>query len=869
MTSPPRTADELRSAFGDFFAARDHTVVPSASLIPHDPTVLFNVAGMVPYKAYFVGDETPPYRRAVSSQKCVRAGGKHNDLDEVGRTTRHLVFFEMMGNFSFGDYFKEQAIPWSWELVTDGFGFDPERLWITVHDSDDEAEQIWHDVVGVPMERIQRLGDKDNFWQMGDTGPCGPCSELHLDRGPSYGPDGGPTSDPRGDRFMEFWNLVFMQYDQGRDGRRTPLPNPSIDTGAGLERILCLLQGVEAVWETDLMRPLIEQACAITGRAYRVGDYEDRDSFAIRVLAEHARASTMLIGDGVFPSNEGRGYVLRRIIRRAVRFAYLSGTTELVLPSLCETAIDVMESAYPAVAKQREYIVGVIANEEDRFRHTLRNGLTILDNELASITDADLTGATAFLLHDTYGFPLELTQEIAGERGTGVDIAGFRHEMEQQRTRAKGARREHGDDERVGAYRELVEQFGITEYLGYTNDETESQVLAVLDGDEAGTVEVFLERTPFYAESGGQIGDTGTIATDTGRLQVLDTTFALPNLRRHIGRLVDGTIAAGQVATARIDIDRRQATRRNHTGTHLVHYALRAVLGDHVKQEGSMVGPDRLRFDFSHYEPVTDEQIREIERIANDETLANTPTRIFETTMAEAERLGAIAFFGDKYGDIVRVLEAGHSVELCGGTHVKATGDIGTIKIVSESSIGSNLRRIEAVTGANSVALLQRDEQLLADAARLMGSGVDDVVGGVQRKLDEIKSLNEELKVLRGQLARSRAGELAAGADDGVVVARVDGLVPGDLRQVALAVRQEPGVEVVVLVGETPGGGVGLVATVAPGSGRVAADLIRDAAKAVGGGGGGKGDIATAGGKDTSNIDEALKLATEATRSER
>ena len=869
MTSPPRTADELRSAFGDFFAARDHTVVPSASLIPHDPTVLFNVAGMVPYKAYFVGDETPPYRRAVSSQKCVRAGGKHNDLDEVGRTTRHLVFFEMMGNFSFGDYFKEQAIPWSWELATDGFGFDPERLWITVHDSDDEAEQIWHDVVGVPMERIQRLGDKDNFWQMGDTGPCGPCSELHLDRGPSYGPDGGPASDPRGDRFMEFWNLVFMQYDQGRDGRRTPLPNPSIDTGAGLERILCLLQGVEAVWETDLMRPLIEQACAITGRAYRVGDYEDRDSFAIRVLAEHARASTMLIGDGVFPSNEGRGYVLRRIIRRAVRFAYLSGTTELVLPSLCETAIDVMESAYPAVAKQREYIVGVIANEEDRFRHTLRNGLTILDNELASITDADLTGATAFLLHDTYGFPLELTQEIAGERGTGVDIAGFRHEMEQQRSRAKGARREHGDDERVGAYRELVEQFGITEYLGYTNDETESQVLAVLYGDEAGTVEVFLERTPFYAESGGQIGDTGTIATDTGRLQVLDTTFALPNLRRHIGRLVDGTIAAGQVATARIDIDRRQATRRNHTGTHLVHYALRAVLGDHVKQEGSMVGPDRLRFDFSHYEPVTDEQIREIERIANDETLANTPTRIFETTMAEAERLGAIAFFGDKYGDIVRVLEAGHSVELCGGTHVKATGDIGTIKIVSESSIGSNLRRIEAVTGANSVALLQRDEQLLADAARLMGSGVDDVVGGVQRKLDEIKSLNEELKVLRGQLARSRAGELAAGADDGVVVARVDGLVPGDLRQVALAVRQEPGVEVVVLVGETPGGGVGLVATVAPGSGRVAADLIRDAAKAVGGGGGGKGDIATAGGKDTSNIDEALKLATEATRSER
>ncbi|MDQ3737723.1 MAG: alanine--tRNA ligase, partial [Actinomycetota bacterium] len=800
-------------------------------------------------------------------QKCVRAGGKHNDLDDVGRTKRHLVFFEMMGNFSFGDYFKEQAIPWSWELVTEGFGFDPQRLWVTVHESDDEAEQIWHEAVGVPMERIQRLGDKDNFWQMGDTGPCGPCSELHYDRGPEFGPAGGPLGDPDGDRFMEFWNLVFMQYDQERDGSRTPLPNPSIDTGAGLERILCLLQGVEAVWETDLMKPLIERACSITGRAYRIGDYEDRDSFAIRVLAEHARSSAMLIGDGVFPSNEGRGYVLRRIIRRAVRFAYLAGTTELVLPALCETAIDVMNSAYPALAKQRDYIVGVIANEEDRFRHTLRNGLMILDQELASAGDAaDLSGATAFLLHDTYGFPLELTQEIAGERGTGVDIAGFGREMEQQRSRAKAARPERGDDERIDAYRQLVEQYGVTEFLGHIDEETESRVLALLDDDAEGTVEVFLDRTPFYAEGGGQIGDTGTIATDTGRLEVLDTTFALPNLRRHVGRLVDGTITAGQVATARIDVERRDATRRNHTGTHLVHYALRAVLGDHVKQEGSMVGPDRLRFDFSHYEPVTDDQIREIERIANEDTLANTPTRIFETTMAEAERLGAIAFFGDKYGEIVRVLEAGRSIELCGGTHVRATGDIGAIKIVSESSIGSNLRRIEAVTGANSVALLQRDERLLTDAARLVGSGIDDVVGGVQRKLDEIKSLNDELKALRGQLATARAGELAAGADDGVVVTRVDGLAPGDLRQVALAVRQEPGVDVVVVIGETPGGGVGLVATVAPGSGRVAAELIRDAARAVGGGGGGKGDIATAGGKDPSGIDEALKLATEAAR---
>ena len=864
MTSPPRTADELRSAFGDFFAARDHTVVPSASLIPHDPTVLFNVAGMVPYKAYFVGDETPPYRRAVSSQKCVRAGGKHNDLDEVGRTTRHLVFFEMMGNFSFGDYFKEQAIPWSWELVTDGFGFDPERLWITVHDSDDEAEQIWHDVVGVPMERIQRLGDEDNFWQMGDTGPCGPDSELHFDRGPGYGPDGGPQGDPAGDRFMEFWNLVFMQFVQDRDGTRTPLPRPSIDTGAGLERLVCLLQGVEAVWETDLMAPLVARATALTGRTYRVGEYDDRDSFAIRVLAEHARSCTMLIGDGVFPSNEGRGYVLRRILRRAVRFAYLTGTQDAVMPALTETAIDVMGNAYPGVAKQRDYIVGVVANEEERFRHTLRNGLSILDHELDDAIGTGLSGETAFVLHDTYGFPLELTQEIAAERGTNVDIAGFQTAMTQQRERAKAARRDHDDDDaRLDAYRELVEQFGVTEFVGYRADESESRLLAVLPGEDD-SVEVFLDRTPFYAESGGQVGDTGSITTDTGRVEVRDTTFALPNLRRHVGKIVDGAIEAGQLATARIDAERRDAIRRNHTGTHVVHYALRAVLGDHVKQAGSLVGPDRLRFDFSHYEAVSDAEILEIERIANAETLANTPTRIFETTMEEAERIGAIAFFGDKYGEIVRVLEAGHSVELCGGTHVRATGDIGTIKIVGESSIGSNLRRIEAVTGTNSVALLQRDEQLLSDAARLVGTGVDDVLVGLQRKLDELRAAQDELRQLRSQSARARAGELAAAALDGVVVSRLDGMSTGDLRELAIAVRQQPSVTVVVLAGATDTGGVALAAAVAPETGLVAADLLRDAAKLVGGGGGGKGDVATAGGKDPARLDEALGVAREA-----
>jgi alanyl-tRNA synthetase len=859
--STPRTADELRSAFTGFFADRGHQVVPSASLIPHDPTLLFTVAGMVPFKPYFVGDETPPYKRAVTSQKCARAGGKHNDLDDVGRTSRHLVFFEMLGNFSFGDYFKSDAIPWAWDLVTNTFGLDGDRLWVTVHESDDDAEAIWHEQVGVPMSRIQRLGDKDNFWQMGETGPCGPCSEIHFDRGPAFGPEGGPLADTAGERFMELYNLVFMQFNQAADGTRTPLPKPSIDTGAGLERILCVLQDVDAVWETDLMRPLIEQACSLTGKSYTSGDYDDRDSFAMRVLAEHARSSTMLVADGVFPSNENRGYVLRRIIRRAVRYAYLLGTEQLVMPSLVETAIDVMGNAYPDVAKQRDFIVGVLTREEERFRQTLKTGLAILEDELVT-NPTKLPGTTAFTLHDTYGFPLELTEEIASERGVAVDGEGFDAEMQAQRERAKAARKGAAvGDERMNAYRDVVEQYGTTEFVGYTDDTTEAKVLAVLPGAEEGTVEIFLDRTPFYAESGGQVGDAGTINADTGIAEVIDTTFALPGLRRHVAKVLSGEMIAGANATATIDVERRDATRRNHTGTHLLHHALRIVLGEHVKQAGSLVGPDRLRFDFSHYAPVSDEEIARIEAIVNAETLANAPARAFETTKDEALAMGAMAFFGDKYGDIVRVLEAGSSIELCGGTHVKATGDIGIVKVVSESSIGSNLRRIEAVTGANTLALLQRDEHVITDVARLVGASTDDLVGGVQRRLDEIKHLQDELKALRAQLATGRAGELAGGAEAGVVVQRVDGLSPGDLRELAIAVRQQAGVEIVVLAGISDSGGVSLVSAVTPASGKVAGELIKDAAKAVGGGGGGKGDVATAGGKNPDGIDEALRIA--------
>ncbi|MCX6541782.1 MAG: alanine--tRNA ligase [Actinobacteria bacterium] len=863
MSTPPTTANQLRDAYTGFFADRGHTPVASASLIPHDPTVLFTVAGMVPFKSYFVGDETPPFKRAVTAQKCARAGGKHNDLDDVGRTKRHLVFFEMLGNFSFGDYFKSDAIPWSWELVTEVFGLDGDRIWITVHESDDEAEQIWHDQVGVPMNRIQRLGDKDNFWQMGDTGPCGPCSELHIDRGPSFGPDGGPLNDPQGDRFMEFWNLVFMQFNQAPDGTRTPLPKPSIDTGAGLERILALVQGKDSVWETDVMSPLIDQASSVTGKSYRVGDYDDRNSFSLRVLAEHARSSTMLVNDGVFPSNEGRGYVLRRIIRRAVRHAYLLGTERLVMPGLVETAIDVMGGAYPDVIANKDFIVGVLTKEEERFRQTLKTGLVILEDELAKDSKV-LKGTTAFTLHDTYGFPLELTEEIAGERGVAVDREGFDTDMAEQRRRAKAGRKSNATDEdQTDIYRELSEQFGATEFVGYTDTTAEGRVLGVYEVED-GEIEIFLERTAFYAESGGQVGDTGTITTSTGVAEVLDTTFALPGLRRHRARLVSGTISAGQNATAAIDVVRRDAIRRNHTGTHILHHALRVVLGAHVKQAGSLVGPDRLRFDFSHYSAVTDEEIAQIEQIANTEVLNNVVARSYETTKDEATALGAIAFFGDKYGDIVRVLEAGSSVELCGGTHVKATGDIGTIKIVGESSVGSNLRRIEAVTGYNSIALLQREDRMLTDTARLVGVATNEVVDGVQRKLDEIKALNDEIKALRAKAAMGQAAELAASATGGVLVSRVDGLAPGELRDLALAVRQQAGIEAVILGGLTPTGGVTLVAAITAAFGGQASDLIKDAAKAVGGGGGGKGDIATAGGKNPEGLDQALELARQA-----
>jgi alanyl-tRNA synthetase len=857
------TANELRQAFLRFFEERGHTPVPSASLIPHDPDLLFTVAGMVPFKPYFLGEQPAPFPRATTVQKCVRAGGKDSDLEEVGRDGRHLSFFEMLGNFSFGDYFKPQAIPMAWEMVTELFGIDPELLWVTVHVSDDEAAELWRDEVGVDPARIQRL-DADNWWGPpgGPPGPCGPCSEIYVDKGPAYGPGGGPAVGGD-DRFLEIWNLVFMQYSRGVDGVDTELPRKNIDTGAGLERILGVLQGVDSVYETDVLAPLVDEAQRLTGR--RIGT-DGRTDASLRILAEHARAMSFLVGDGVFPSNEGRGYVLRRIIRRAVRHAYLLGADQVVTPALVDATVEVMGQAYPDLTREAGFVRDVVAREEERFRQTLKAGTTILDAELDKVAEGGtLPGAVAFLLHDTHGFPFELTEEIAAERSLGVDDEGFAAEMAEQRRRAKEARKSGAAGTQGEAYVELLEQFGPTEFTGREEDESKARVLAVIDegtdDDGAPLVSVVLDRTPFYAESGGQVGDTGTIHGEAGQVQVLGTTYGAPGLHRHRGRVVSGALTPGNEVVAGIDVERRDAIRRNHTATHLLHWALREVLGAHVKQQGSQVGPDRLRFDFSHYEAMTPDEVTRVEDLVNADVLANPPAHHYETTMEYAEQIGAVAFFGDKYGEVVRVLEAGpHSTELCGGTHVKALGDIGPVKVVSEGSIGSNLRRIEAVSGFGPIELLRREEAQAADVARLLGVAPDDVADAVAKRLAELKELRDELKAAKRASVASRADELAARAVDGVVVERVDGLDRDGLRDLALLLRDQAGLRGVVLGGAPEGGGVAMVSAVRPDVGLHASELIAEAAKLVKGGTGKNAELAVAGGRDPAELDAALEL---------
>jgi alanyl-tRNA synthetase len=866
---PPRTADELRRAFLDFFAERGHQVVPSASLIPHDAGLLFTVAGMVPFKPYFVGEEPAPWPRAASIQKCVRAGGKHNDLDDIGRTNRHFSFFEMLGNFSFGDYFKAEAIPFAWELYTEGLDLDPNRLWVTVHETDDEAEAIWRDAIGVPAERIQRMGE-DNFWRMADTGPCGPCTEIFWDLGAEFGADGGPLHGSE-DRFVEIWNLVFMQYDAQPDGSLVPLPKPSVDTGAGLERNLAVLQGVPTAWDIDLFRELIVAAEGATGTTYGGGGEPD---VSLRILAEHGRAMTFLVSDGVVPSNEDRGYVLRRIIRRAVRHAYRLGTRDLVTPRMVEATIGVMGEAYPDLAKHRDLVLGIVGREEERFLRTLQRGVDLLDDVL---TEGDVTGDRAFFLHDTLGFPIDLTREIAGERERTVDLEGFAARMEAQRTRARDALKAEGGSAAapVELYRELLDDHGPTEFTGRQEYTTEgARVIGIIaTGERLGRaesgaeVDVLLDRTPFYAESGGQVGDTGTITGPEGlEVRVLDTVYAIPGtLSLHRARVVAGELDEGATVTAAIDGDRRDDIRRNHTATHILHWALREVLGDHVKQAGSHVGPDRLRFDFSHYEGVAQADLDRIEALANREVISDAPVRHYETSKAHAESIGAIAFFGDKYGELVRVLEAGpHSTELCGGTHVHALGFIGPVRILSEGSVGANLRRIEAVTGTHALDRIREEDERIRGVAALVNATPAEVPEKVERLVAQVRTLNEEIAALRSQAAAAQAGDLAASAVDGVVALRRDGLGPDDLRLLVTAVRDRLGSGIVAIVGLGPDGTkAGIAVAVTKDrveAGGSAAVIAQGAARALGGGTAKNPELVVGGGPRIDGIDEALEL---------
>jgi alanyl-tRNA synthetase len=844
-------AAQLRSIFIDYFAQNGHTVVPSASLIPHDPSLLFTVAGMVPFKPYFLGEEVPAFNRAVSIQKCFRAA----DIDQIGTTQRHLTFFEMMGNFSFGDYFKEGAIKFAWGLITEGFGIDPDRLWVTVHTSDDAAEDLWRDMIGVAPDRIQRL-DEDNFWDMGETGPCGPCSEIFFDKGAEFGADGGPAFGGE-DRFVEFWNLVFMQYEKGPGGSLTELPKQNIDTGAGFDRMLALLNGVESVFATDLFHPLLETAARSINVAYGANELTD---VAIRRIADHGRAMTFLVSDGVLPSNEGRGYVLRRIIRRAILAARRSGSEAKLCGALVDATIEKMGSAYPVLVKDRELIIEVLEREEAGFARTLRTGMSLLEEARDQVIESGSTvfpGEVAFKLHDTHGFPVELTDEIVAESGLTVAREDFDAAMSEQRQRARAAAKTLNVADEA-QYRDLVERYGTTEFVGrdVARYSVETTVLALLVGED-GTSELFLDSTPFYAESGGQVGDVGTIVTETGRFEVSDTQNVAGGLFAHRGRAT-GEVLPGQVAIATIDPVRREATRRNHTATHLLHAGLRQVLGDHVRQQGSYVGPERLRFDFSHGSPVAPEELGELLTLVNSDVVENDGVETVQTSKQDAEKMGAIAFFGDKYGDRVRVVRAGrHSLEFCGGTHVDRLGDIGQVQVLSEASIGSNTRRLEAVSGLGAHRHTLELERALGAVATLLKVSSDDVVPALERLFERQRDVEKEVAALRQHQLSSVAEHLLASSDAPVLVARVDGYPGEQLRTLAADV-QRRGRRAVVLVGAADDK---VSIAVASDESLDAQATVKSLAGLVGGGGGGSARLALAGGRDASGIDRVLAAA--------
>lgn len=865
-------SNSIRNTFVDFYAARDHLVTPSASLIPIDPTLLLTNAGMVPFKPYLLGEEEPPEPRAVSIQKCARTV----DIDIVGTTARHLTFFEMMGNFSFGEYFKERAIPWAYELATEGYGLDPDRLWYTVHLSDDEAAEIWIDGVGVPPERVQRLGT-DNFWQMGVPGPCGPSSELFYDKGPEHGEPGGPAVDD--ERFMEFYNLVFMQHIQDEPYHVVgDLPAKNIDTGLGLERMASLLQGTFNIFLTDVIRPVMAAAEGATG--LKLGD-DHRSDVSLRLMADHGRTIAFLIGDGVVPSNEGRGYVLRRLLRRTVRHAYLYGTEDLVVPRLVEATIEVMVEAYPELKARQDYIVEVVSREEHAFRRTLASGVDLLDQELAGVgAGGTLPGETAFKLHDTYGFPIDVTAEILHERGYELDRAGFDREMALQRQRSKEAYRGTDTAAAHDVYRKLLHGVDATQFVGYDQESAEGRILAMLREGEPVTratvgeqVEVFLDVSPFYAESGGQVGDTGIINTSTGALRIFDTQFAVGDVRSHRGEVVDGEIATDQEVKSRIDASRRELIRKNHTGTHLLHWGLREVLGDHANQAGSLVEPDRLRFDFSHFTATAPEEMRAVEKLVNERVVENAAVTTIETTKEEAEAMGALAFFGDKYGDEVRVVKTGdYSTEFCGGTHVRSTGQVGPLILTSEGSVAANTRRVEAVTGLTAYDHLRRLRSQIEEAESALRAQPGQLVSTARSVAARLREQEARIEEFESQARGGLADQILGGADalgsHKLVAAAAPGLGAPELRALAFQIRDKLGSGVGILGSAADGKGA-LVAFVSRDlveAGMSAGDIAAAGARVLGGGGSRDPELAQAGGPNGAEIDAAVGAAAEAAR---
>ncbi|HGM5881240.1 MAG: alanine--tRNA ligase [Stenotrophomonas maltophilia] len=869
------TTSQIRSDFLEFFKGKGHTIVPSAPLVPgNDPTLLFTNSGMVQFKDVFLGAEKRSYVRAADVQRCLRAGGKHNDLDQVGYTARHHTFFEMLGNWSFGDYFKKDAIAWAWELLTQVWKLPAERLLVTVYQTDDEAYALWRDMVGIPEERIVRIGDNkgapfasDNFWQMADTGPCGPCTEIFYDHGDHIagGPPGSPDED--GDRFIEIWNLVFMQFDRQPDGTLVPLPAPCVDTGMGLERLAAILQHVHTNYEIDLFQALIRKASELTGTA-------DLENKSLRVIADHIRACSFLIVDGVLPSNEGRGYVLRRIIRRALRHGWMLGVRQPFFSKLVPTLVEQMGEAYPELPAAVDTVTRALQAEEERFAETLDAGMKIFEDVAGKASNGVIPGVDAFRLYDTYGFPLDLTQDIARERDLTVDIAGFDAAMEQQRETARAAGKFGGG---VTLPAELVATLSPTVFLGYDRLQADGlTVLALLkDGrpvqsaDAGDAVIVITNQTPFYAESGGQVGDTGVLTGNGVRLAVEDTQKFAGQFHGHVGTLSEGGLKVGDVLSGQVDGERRGATILNHSATHLLHAALREVLGTHVQQKGSLVAPDRLRFDFSHFQPISADELAVIERKVNQQVRANNAAEVHTMAMQEALDFGAMALFGEKYGEHVRVLKMGdYSTELCGGTHVNRTGDIGLFKITSEGGVSAGVRRIEAVTGQGALDYVDAEEARLAEAAELLGGSAGDVVEKIRALGQRQKQLERELEAVKAKVAAGATADLSGQAVEvagvKVLAARLEGFDAKSLRDAMDRLKQQLGDAVIVLAGAQDGKAALVAGVNGSAMGKVkAGELLSHIAGQIGGKGGGRPDLAQGGGEDGPALATALAAVVE------